>query len=560
MKIINNDSINGQSLDFKAQNIAGLQCAAHGNYSRALVHFKEAIRLNGNFVEAFSNLGNAQNALGDFNGAIISYKEAIKRDRNFFEAYYNLGNCLRQTHNFDEAITCYKAALYVRPESEEALTNLGEALQTIGKVVEAERCYRKIVENSAGKNTLAFSNLLICINYNPVYSPKRLLAEHLAFGKTVSFLTNPAIFNPVRGKTYAKIRLGYVSPDFCMHPVSRFIEPVLRFHDKNAFELFCYSDTIKPDEITENMRRCSGTWKDTAPLSDDQAAELIAQDEIDILVDLSGHTARNRLLVFAKKPAKIQASYLGYPNTTGLSTMDYYLTDESLDEDGDDGFYSEKLIRLEKCFCTFMPYDNAPDVRALPAGQTGSVTFGSLHTLTRLNDRVLDLWSRLLLAVPASRLSIVRNTLVGGVRERLMREFEQRGIARERIDLRNMLPIDGHLGLYHDIDICLDTFPWSGHTTACEALWMGVPVVTLLGERHAGRMASSILRAAGFPDLIARSENEYISRATRLATSIENLAHIREGLRSALKQSDLCDARGFTKRLEKAFKKMFLKK
>jgi protein O-GlcNAc transferase len=542
----------------QVQNTAGLLCAAMENFSQAIVHFEQALRLDDNCTEAYCNLGNACNAQGDFNAAIIAYKQAIKRNRKFFEPYYNLGNCLRQTHNFDEAITCYKAALHVRPASEEALISLGEAQQTMGNVIEAQRCYHKIVELSQGKNAPGFSNLLLCMNYNPAYSPERLYEEHAAFGRTFS-LNTPSVTRVVILKQRKKIRIGYVSPDFCMHPVSRFIEPVLRFHDKDKFEIFCYSDTSKPDEITAKIKGYCTSWKDISPLSDFHAAELIKKDDIDILVDLSGHTAHNRLLVFARKPAPVQVSYLGYPNTTGLHEMDYYLSDAVIDPEEHDRFFSEKLVRLEKCFCTFLPYDNSPQVNESPALKTGSILFGSLHTLARLNSPVIELWSKLLKAVPLSRLCIVRNTLVGNVRERLYREFECHGIPRERIDMRNALPPEGHLALYHDIDISLDTFPWSGHTTACESLWMGVAVITLLGNRHAGRMVSSILYAAGYGDFIARSESEYISIAMRLASSIEKLAHVRRTLRGAARASDLCDGKGFTQRLESALSEMCMK-
>ncbi len=539
-----------------SHNAAGLVCACMGKFNEAIVYFREAVRLDDNFVEAWSNLGNAQSAAGDFNAAIISFKEALRRNPNFFEAYYNMGNCLRETNNFDEAITCYKAALNVRPVSAEALTNLGEALQTIGNFTEAENYYRRILELSDKKNSVAYSNLLLCMNYNPAYSPERLYEEHVRFGKT---FYSPQT-GPRQGTCYAtsrkKIRIGYVSPDFCMHPASRFIEPMLRFHDRDDFEICCYSNVARPDEITEKTKKLAFQWHDISHISDDQVARLIKNDEIDILVDLSGHTARNRLLVFAKKPAPIQVSYLGYPNTTGLSAIDYYLSDKMVDPAGHDRFYVEKLVRLERCFCAFMPYENSPPVNALPAQKAGHITFGSLHTLARLNEQVIDLWSKLLHTVISSRLCIIRNTLVGGVRERLYAEFETRGIPRQRIDMRNTLPPGGHLALYHDIDIALDTFPWSGHTTACESLWMGVPVVTLCGDRHAGRMVSSILSAAGVTDCIAQTPDEYIAIARQLASSPNVLQSLRQGLRARMSQSVLCDGKGFTKRLEDAYRKM----
>jgi predicted O-linked N-acetylglucosamine transferase (SPINDLY family) len=544
----------------QAHNAAGLVCAAREKYEEAIFYFREALRLDADFIEAYSNLGNAQSAAGDFNAAIVSFKEALRRNPDFFEAYYNMGNCLRETNNFDEAIVCYKAALRVKPLAAEALINLGEALQTIGNITEAESCCRKILALCDKKNVMtyamAYSNLLLCMNYNPLYSPEQLHEEHCRFGKTFYSPQAGARRGAGYGKSRTKIRIGYVSPDFCMHPASRFIEPVLRFHDKTAFDIFCYSDAIRPDEISEKVRQLSTSWKDISHVSDDQVVDLIKSDKINLLVDLSGHTAHNRLLVFAKKPAPIQVSYLGYPNTTGISAIDYYLSDNMVDPMGHDRFYAEKLFRLENCFCAFMPYDNTLPVNELPAQKTGHITFGSLHTLTRLNSQVIDLWSGLLRTLASSRLCIVRNTLVGSVRERLYTEFEARGVHRSRIDMRNTLPLGGHLALFHDIDISLDTFPWSGHTTACESLWMGVPVVTLCGDRHAGRMVSSILTAAGLTDCIAQTHDEYIAIARSLASSQDALRDLRQGLRDRMAQSVLCDAKGFTKRLEEAYRKM----
>jgi tetratricopeptide (TPR) repeat protein len=287
----------------QAHNAAGLVCAAREKYEEAIFYFREALRLDADFIEAYSNLGNAQSAAGDFNAAIVSFKEALSRNPDFFEAYYNMGNCLRETNNFDEAIACYKAALRVKPLSVGSMINLGEALQTIGNFTESETVYRKILALSDKKNApgyaMAYSNLLLCMNYNPAYSPEQLREEHLRFGKLFLSPQAEAKRYNVRTTPGTKIRIGYVSPDFCMHPASRFIEPILRFHDKTAFDIFCYSDAIRPDEISEKMRPLCTSWRDISKTSDDQVVELIKSDDIDILVDLSGHTAHNRLLVFA---------------------------------------------------------------------------------------------------------------------------------------------------------------------------------------------------------------------------------------------------------------------
>jgi predicted O-linked N-acetylglucosamine transferase (SPINDLY family) len=280
---------------------------------------------------------------------------------------------------------------------------------------------------------------------------------------------------------------------------------------------------------------------------------MVSGDGIDILVDLAGHTAQNRLPLFARKAAPVQLSYCGYPNTTGLAEIDYYVTDANLDSEDDASLYTERLLRIPGCFCCYMPSDNTPQVNDLPALRAGHITFGSLHPLMRLSGAVLDLFSAVLKAAPSARLRIVRDTLQGEAKRRLEGEFLKRGIDPLRIDLVHELPRQGHLALYHGIDIALDTFPWSGHTAACESLWMGVPTVTLFGNRHAGRMAATILRNVGLPQWVAASEEDYCAVACRAAADFDKLKTMRRNLRQQMVASIVCDAQEFTRKLEAAY-------
>jgi predicted O-linked N-acetylglucosamine transferase (SPINDLY family) len=288
---------------------------------------------------------------------------------------------------------------------------------------------------------------------------------------------------------------------------------------------------------------------------------MIRADGIDILVDLAGHTAKSRVRVFAHKPAPVQVTYLGYPSTTGLTTVDYRLTDAIADPPGEESTYTEDLFRLPAGFCCFTPPPAAPDPNALPAPKVGYVTFASLHALHRLNPAVLDLWCSLLRALPAAHLLVFRHTLQGQTKENLRRQLTDRGIEPNRIDLRQGPAKDGgrYLDVYHDVDIALDTFPWSGHTTSCEALWMGVPVITLRGKRHAGRMVSSVLTQLGLQDLIAETPEQYLEIAVKLANDLDHLATLRTGLRERMKNSPLCDCKGFTRSLEVAYRQMWRK-
>ena len=538
-------------------NSAGQICEKIGETRRAIHHYRIALQLDDTFAEAHNNLGNVLAIERNFDEAVLSYKKALKLRPGFFEAYYNLGNCLRETNNFDEAITCFRAALRIQPSSVQALTNYGEALQTTGRINEAQQCYRTINAEADKPCPKAFGNLLLCTNYDVAYSPGQLFEEHSLFGKTFG-LSADSISQNVFNDTFRKLRIGYVSPDFCDHPVAKFIEPVLMNHNRETFDIYCYADCQRQDIVGRRIRAMSLCWRDINNMTDQQVSHIIRDDKIDILIDLAGHTSGNRLMVFARKPAPVQMSYCGYPNTTGLPAIDYYITDNILDPDGADSFYVERLLHIPGCFCCFKPPANAPDVNKLPALKNGYVTFGSFHPLMRINECVIDLWCSVLRAIPDSRLRIVRNTLAGSVRKRIENDFAKHGMAMHRIELTNEIPAQGYLHLYDNIDISLDTLPWSGHTLACESLWMGVPVITLYGNRHAGRMATSILRNAGLPEWVALTKDQYCGIAVAASSSFDKLSDLRGGLRSVLADSIICNGGDFTRKLEDAYRSVWI--
>mgnify|MGYP001076071199 CR=1 FL=1 len=443
----------------------------------------------------------------------------------------------------------------LNPRLAVALNSLGSAYQGQGDFENAERCYRQCLAATPG-DLQARSNLLMLLNYLPDADAARVFAEHLEWGRVAESRIprlDPAGFDhdPQR-----RVRVGYVSPDFREHSVASFIEPVLRQHDRSRFEVCCYSSLPTPDETTLRIRASVDVWRDIHKLSDGEAARLIRDDRIDILVDLSGHTSGGRLGIFAARPAPLQMTWMGYPNTTGLGAIDYRITDGVADPAGEEAWYSEALMRLDGCFLCYQPDPDTPEVAPLPALANGHVTFGSFNNFSKINPGVLQLWSEVLKQVPGSRLLLKCPALTDAfVQRRVSDALQALGIGAERVDLLGHTRTrQDHLALYARVDIALDTFPYNGTTTTCEALWMGVPVVTLSGRHHAGRVGASLLKAVGHPEWIAATAENYVRTATGLAADLDALQAIRAVLRRDVAASKLCDATGFVRRIETAYR------
>jgi len=399
------------------------------------------------------------------------------------------------------------------------------------------------------------SNLLFCMNYDPEVHPDAVFAEHCEWGRLHGQTPPPAPHandrNPDR-----RLRIGYVSPDFRSHALVRYFEPVLTHHDPVKVETYCYAEVAVPDDTTRRLEKIPHHWLSTCKLSDAALAKRIRDDRIDILVDLAGHTAGNRLLAMAQKPAPIQATWLGYINTTGLPAIDYRFSDSVLDPPNSVVRDTEQLVRLPGGFCCFGAPGDAPDVGPLPAIGRGFMTFGSLNNSFKLNNKVYDLWARVLKALPTSRLLMFRDTLTTTAREQLRREFEDRGVASDRLDLRQWSGAPGYLEVYNEIDVCLDTFPFTGGVTTCEALWMGVPVVSLAGARPMGRHSASLLARVGLSDWAVQTQQQYVDKALGAAHDLEALAKIRAVLRERM-TATVCNAKQVTKELEDAYRAMW---
>lgn len=537
----------------------GSALQSQGRTEEAVNAYQEALRLQPDLGEAHANLAIILGDASRLAQAVSYYEKLLRRNPNSPEAHNRLGVALQAQSRWDEANQHFEAALRERPDYAEACANLGNSYVSLADLEKALASYQQAL--SLGPNSGAHSSYAFYLNYSPGHEPGEVATEYKEWASKYAALPASAMLPHGNSRDpERKLKVGYVSPDFCRHSVAFFIEPVIRNHDRSRFEVFCYSNVARPDAVTERLRAAAENWREIRLKTKEQVSELIRSDGIDILVDLAGHTSGNRLLVFARKPAPVQATYLGHPNTSGLGTMDYRITDALADPPGlTEHYHTEQLVRLPRCFLAYAPPPGAPQVAPPPHLSKGHVTFGSFNNAAKINHRVIALWSKILHAVPGSRLLLKSFAFSSAdTKSRFMEMFAREGIEPERIDLFNFIPeVSSHLELYREIDIALDTFPYNGTTTTCEALWMGVPVITLAGAAHVARVGVSLLSSVGLTDLIAESEDNYLARAVALANNPEYSQALRSSLRDRMQNSPLTDAAGFTRELENAYLEMW---
>lgn len=445
-----------------------------------------------------------------------------------------------------------------------AHSNAGNCCNQLGRMEDAVRHYREALRLNPDMTDTA-SSIAACINYLPGASPQEVFDTHRdwdrRFGEELLTRSPHRERNRQRTASTAgrrRLRIGYVSPDFRRHPVTALFAPVMERHDRGSFEVYCYYNHRGSDEVTERLRSLATAWRDVAPLGHDALAAQIAADGIDILVDLAGHTALNRLPAFALKPAPILVEWLGYFTTTGMAAFDYFISDPYCSPADQDTWFTEKLVRLPHTRFCYEPYPFMPEVSPLPALSRHIVTFGCFNNLAKVNDSVLQLWSRVLDAVPDSRLALQALALQdAGNRDRFLARARACGINADRIDVRTYAPLKEAAHAYHDIDIALDPFPFCGGMTSFEALWMGVPVITLASPLVAGRQTLSMLENLGYREWIATDADAYVAIARELARELPALAAHREGLRGRFRASALMDYAGFTTSLEQAYRDMW---
>lgn len=533
-----------------------------GRLQEAVAALGRAINLAPDHAPSHHNLGVTLERLGRIDEAEHAYRRAVELSPHDAKFHHHLGNALRQQQRFIEASQAYQRALTYDPDHAEAWVGLATIAGERGLPDQAIACCRRAAE-VAPKDAETHSNLLFALHYDPGLSAAEIFQEHAAWAEQHERprLPKDRIHHHDRSPN-RRLRVGYVSADFREHTRARFIEPVLAHHDHKACEIYCYSDVRHPDSTTTRFRRYADVWRETGHLTDAQMMRRICQDRIDVLMDLTGHMGNNRLPVFAYKPSPVQVAYPGYPNSTGLRSIQYILTDVARDPPGAANHYTEELIYLEPTSQVYWPGDvehAGPEIAPPPCLSNGYVTFGSLNKPIKANGAVLDAWSRILTSSPNSRLMIPakEQDLGGQPVSSLANGLAARGIDRARIDLVTNRRRSDYLELYNRIDVALDPWPYNGHTTSLDALWMGVPVVGLIGCTHVSRETFAVLALLGLEEFAANHVDDYILIASRLAENPQRLAQLRSTLRALIATSPLGDARGLTGRIEAAYRAMW---
>lgn len=522
----------------------------------AVASYRMALKLKADHPEALCNLGIALQNRGQLAEAVASYRAAIKIRPTYAEAYSNLGVALQEMRQFGEAESSLRRALELKPDVAESHSNLGNVLKDVWRLDEAQACYRRALQIKPD-NAATLSNLLFVLSYSLAHSSQEYQAETRRYASTVSALARKPYTTWEHPARPERLRVGMVSGDLHNHPVGYFLEGLLHHIDPQRIQLFAYPTSSNEDALTARIRPRFAGWRPLYGKRDEEAAALIHADGLHVLLDLSGHTSGNRLPVFAWKPAPVQASWLGYFATTGMPEMDFLLADKVGVPPEDQGQFSETICYLPDTRLCFTPPENAPPVAALPALSNGAITIGCFQNLTKLGDDVLALWGEIFVALPTARLRMQCKQLgETELQEQMLQRLQRHGIAADRVQLLGSVSRQEYLAAHGEVDFILDTFPYPGGTTTCEALWMGVPTLTLAGENMLARQGASLLHAAGLDNWIAASKPDYVSRAIHFGNDLPALAKLRQNLRVQVQASPVFDAERFARNFENALWEM----
>lgn len=541
--------------------------AGPGDFDAAVVHFHagrlgeanelshRVLRGDPDHAQAWNLLGAIALARGEHSAAARHFEDASALAPLDAGIITNLAEALRRSGDLDGAEAFCRKALAIDPERVTALHTLALALTAQGRGADAFECCQLLLSLDPDFAP-GWEAYLFLLQLTDALEPVQVAAEHRRLARRIEV---PARWRSLRHANTPdperRLRVAYVSADFYQHAASYFIEPVLSGHDGRGFDVICYAGVTRPDEITDRLRQSVGTWRDVLGLDDERLAELILDDAVDILVDLSGHTAGNRMAVFARKPAPLQLTWFGYPGTTGLDSIDYKVTDAVCDPPGaSETLYTERLLRLPDVLYCYQPPADMPEVAESPALRNGYVTFGGMNGAAKLNPQWIALWAGLLSEVPRSRL-VLAAVPVGATGDRLRTLFSRHGVDPARISMHARMPYEKFWELHHEVDVALDTYPCNGGTTTCETVWLGVPVVTFMGSRFGGnRLGTSMLASLGLHELTARTSADYLAIARGLAADLPRLAALRRGLRARMRASSLTDRDRFMRNLERAYR------
>ena len=528
-----------------------------GNEGEAIEHYQRTIDLESEYApEAHNNLGTLLRSRGLDAPAVEQFRRAIQLRRSHFEAHINLGDTLEQMACLEEAARTYQQALVLKPGSAIAYSGVAGVLQDQGRADRATAAYREALR-LAPDNAALHSNYLLNLQYDPSVTAAEMLAAHQEWdARHARTFREDARHQGRRPDTNRPLRIGFVSADFRRHPVGFFLLPLLAEKHPDMIGI-CYSDVTNEDEMTARLRSAAQYWRQTPGYSDVELADAVRADEVDILFDLAGHTRGNRLLAFARRPAPVQVTWAGYTGTTGMQAMDYLLADHWQAPAGAEAWFVERVVRLPDGYICYAPPAAAPPVTALPARSNGHITFGCFNKLAKINVEVVRLWSRLLVEIPDARLILKNSSLADeAVRKRYRKMFASEGVAAGRVDLRGPAGHAELLAAYGEVDIALDPFPYSGGLTTCEAMWMGVPVITLTADRFAGRHATSHLHNVGLEELVAAAPEQYLAIASGLARDIDTLESMRTRLRQQMAASPLCNGSRFAGNFQAAMRNL----
>ncbi|KAH1061241.1 hypothetical protein GLYMA_02G201300v4 [Glycine max] len=574
----------------------GTKVKLEGDIDHGVAFYKKALYYNWHYADAMYNLGVAYGEMLKFDMAIVFYELAFHFNPHCAEACNNLGVIYKDRDNLDKAVECYQLALGIKPNFSQSLNNLGvvytvqgkmdAAASMIEKAIIANPTYAEAYNNlgvlyrDAGDIALAINayeqclkidpdsrnagqNRLLAMNYIDEGNDDKLFEAHRDWGRRFMRLYSQFTSWDNSKDPERPLVIGYVSPDYFTHSVSYFIEAPLLYHDYTNYKVVVYSAVVKADAKTirfrEKVLKKGGIWKDIYGTDEKKVADMVREDQVDILIELTGHTANNKLGMMACRPAPVQVTWIGYPNTTGLPTIDYRITDSQADPPETKQKHVEELVRLPDCFLCYTPSPEAGPVCPTPALSNGFVTFGSFNNLAKITPKVLQVWAKILCAIPNSRLVVkCKPFCCDSVRQRFLSTLEKLGLEPLRVDLLPLILLNhDHMQAYSLMDISLDTFPYAGTTTTCESLYMGVPCVTMAGSVHAHNVGVSLLSKVGLGNLIAKNEDEYVKLAVKLASDISALQNLRMSLRELMSKSPLCNGAKFTLGLESTYRKMW---